>query len=270
MIPAGQKSDLLEKELASNGVMVGATILTLSMKGESFMKKIIVMLLALLLLSSCVSQPNGSTPTGSDISASEQTVVSTEPYSFSEVNTLFGPGPFSVNELAEVFGEPTFIGGYYSEKDGENGFFVLNALFKDVIIDLAANNGEKLNFIVKDDSKSPISYDKYQVTNSDREVRMKPQTISIFGGNWELPRKMNFGDSINELYNAYNGNKGKESITQGQFMVFYNYGESGRITYEFGTDAIDDTIYKLEQVTIEWYDAHNWEDVSAPSGVPPA
>jgi hypothetical protein len=233
------------------------------------MKVIIVLLLALLLLSSCVSQPNGSTPTKSDISASEQTIVTTEPYSFSEVNTLFGPGPFSVNELAKVFGEPTFIDGYYSEKDGKNGFFILSALYKDIYIVLAANNGEKLNFIVKDDSKSPTSYDKYQITNSDREVRMKPQAISIFGGNWDLPRKMKFGDSINVLYDAYNGNKGKERIAQGQFMVSYNYGESGRITYEFGTDAIDSS-NKLEGVSIEWYDAHNWEDVSAPSDVPPA
>lgn len=198
-------------------------------------------------------QPNDSFQTESEKSTSEQNIISIEPYSFSDVNTPFGPGPFSVNELTEIFGEPTFVGGYYSEEDGENGFFVLCVLYKDVKVDLAANNGEKLNFIVKDDSKSPISYDRYQVTNSDKEVRMKPQIISIFGGDWVLPRKMNFGDSIELLYNAYNGNKGKERIAQGQLLISYKYGDSGTITYVFGIDEVEDTFYKLEQVTIEWY-----------------
>jgi hypothetical protein len=231
------------------------------------MKVIIVLLLALLLLSSCVSQNNSSTPTESDISVSEQIIVSKEPYSFSEVNTLFGPGPFSVNELAKVFGEPYSIGGYYSEK----GYFVLSVGYNDMCIELAANNGEKLNFIVKDNSASPISTDKYQVSNSDRDVRMKPRFIYISGGNFELPRKIKFGNSINDLYNAYNGNKGKQCIDEGSFLVSYNYGESGSITYAFETEEIDSS-NKLKEVMIEWYDAINCEDVSntsTTSGRPP-
>ena len=219
--------------------------------------------MALLLLSACAPPLNVSTSTQPSISTSSQTAVSTEPsltdnvylenepYSFSEVNPLFGPGPFSVNELAKIFGVPDFIGGYFSEEGGENGFFVLNARFENIMFDLAANNGEELNFIIKNDSVIG-GYDKYEVTDSDKEVRMKPQVIGVWGGNWALPRKMNFGDSIEALYNAYNGNKGKEKVVEGRFMVSYDYGESGRITYEF-----DENIYTLEQVTIEWYNAWN-------------
>ena len=236
------------------------------------------MLLVFLLLSSCASQPNSFTLTGSAVSTLEQTAVSTEPpfmdnepYSFSEVNTLFGPGPFSVNELAKIFGEPNFISGYYSEEDGENGFFVLNATFENIMFDLEANNGEKLNFIIKDDSESPISYGRYEVTDSDKEVQMKPRSTSVLGGNWALPRKINFGDSIEAIYKAYNGNKGKERDDgQGQFTVSYDYGESGRITYEFDFNSeYTDVIDELKGVSIEWYDAYNyWKDSPAPSVSP--
>ena len=230
------------------------------------MKRILMQILLFLLLPSCMFQPNVSGSNESSASNSNQPVISTEPYSFSEVNTLFGPGPFSANELVEIFGEPTFVGGYYyGERAGKSGFFVLSTQFENIMFDLAANNGEKLNFITKDSSFFTSGYDKYEVTDSDKDVRMKTQIVSVFGGDWALPRKMKFGDSIDILYEAYNGNRGKEREAQGLFLVSYDYGESGRITYGF-----HDTTYNLERFTIEWYDAHNWEDVSAPSGVPAA
>lgn len=233
------------------------------------MKKHIIWISLVLLLSSCTSTSTEGVPTSDQtiissdpsVVTSDQTVVSTEPYSFSEVNPLFGPGPFSVNELVEIFGEPTLLSGHYN---GENNFFVVSAVFEDVMFDLAANNGENLNFMKND--TSPSTSNRYEVTDSDREVRMKPQIISVSGGNWELPRKIKLGDSRETLYEAYDGNKGKEQTAQGQFLVSYDYGESGRIIYHFYTDAID----KLVQVTIEWYDSHDREDVSGPLGVPSA
>ena len=214
------------------------------------MKKVFLLFFIFLLLSSCAGTLNGDDFSQSSGSTSEQPVISTEPYSFSEVNTLFGPGPFSVNELVEIFGDPTFLdgyyGGYYNDK---NDFFVISIVFTDVMFDLAANNGEKLN-LIKDDSRLPYDNNYYKLTDSDREVRLKPQSMGVSGGDWILPRKMKFGDSIDVLYNVYDGNKGKEKYVEGRFMVSYDYGESGRITYEF-----HDTTYKLEQVTIEWYDA---------------
>lgn len=231
------------------------------------MKIVIVLLLTLLLLSSCVSQPNISTPTVSEIPTSEESIVPTEPYSFSEVNSLFGPGPFSVNELVKVFGKPTSLYGYYSEADSKNGYFGLFVTYKDIYIDLAANNGEKLNFIIKDDSKPLYSYERYQVTDSDRDVRMKLRSISICVENFELPRNIKLGCSINELYDAYNGNQGKKSFCEHLSLISYKYGESGCITYCFDTESIYST-NELVEVLIEWYDTHNYEDVSTPSGLP--
>jgi hypothetical protein len=125
------------------------------------------------------------------------------------------------------------------------------------MFDLVANNGEELNFVIKDDSKSPTDFNKYEVTNSDREIRLKPHIVSIFGGNFTLPREIKLGDIISALYGAYSGNKGKDRIAQGRFMVSYDYGTSGRITYIFCSDEIDNT-NTLEQVSIEWYDAFDW------------
>ncbi len=124
-------------------------------------------------------------------------------------------------------------------------------------------DGQKLSFI---NDTSPSASNRYEVTDSDRDVRMNPQIVSVSGGIWELPRKIKLGDSKETLYEAYDGNKGKERTTQGQFLISYDYGESGRIIYHFYTDAMDE----LVQVTIEWYDSCDREDVSAPSGVPSA
>lgn len=236
------------------------------------MKKIIVLLFALLLLSSCVSQSNvsisgesissESVSFESSISVSEQSSISAKSYSFSEVNPMFGPGPFSVNELAQVFGEPTFLDGYYSER---NKCFVLYAAFSEnIYVELAANNGEKLSY-----TESTSSYKTYQVSDSDRYVRMKLLSIDIVGGNWELPRNIKFGDSINALFAAYNGDEGEQSFSEGSFMVSYNYGESGCITYAFETEEIDSS-NRLMAVVIEWYNAFKLNDVSSTiSGLPP-
>lgn len=229
------------------------------------MKKTILLFLALLLLllPSCVAtRPNDVV---SSESTSDQSIVCDEPYSFSEVNPVFGPGPFSVNELADIFGEPTFVGGYYNEK---KGCFGLNVLFNDVMYDFEANNGEELNFIVNDNPNPSISYDKYKVTSSDLDVQMKPRIVGVFGGNWELPRGIHFGCSREELYNAYNGNKGKERTAQGQFEVSYNYGETGRITYSFYDE--EGKIDELADFAIEWYDAFNWDDLTSYLDRPPA
>ena len=83
------------------------------------MKKVFLLLFILFLLTSCVTTPpDSNVPSESSVPTSGQAAVSGEPYSFSEVNALFGSGPFSVNELTEIFGKPAFVDGYYSERDG--------------------------------------------------------------------------------------------------------------------------------------------------------
>ena len=229
--------------------------------------KLVILLLSIfgVLLSSCGVPYNDSEFIETNNPIHDQAVVSIEPYSFSEINTIFGPAAFSANELATIFGNPNFISGYYSEKNGEDGFFVLSVKFEDIIFDLAANNGEELNFIYKVDSI--FDSVEYEVADSDKDVKMKPRSTGIFCEDWELPRSIKLGDSVNAIYNAYDGNKGKGRFAQGQFMVSYDYGESGRVTYMFSSDHIEDINCKLSQVFIEWYDANNYPDYS---GLPPS
>jgi len=213
---------------------------------------VIVVSLALLLLSACVTEPNNSNSNESlsESSAVLASIISSEDvssstskkYSFSEIDTLYGPDAFSVNDLAKIFGEPEFIGGY---RWGD-GAYAINVRFEDIQFDLVANNGEKLNFIVKDDNAS-YDFRKYTVTESDKSVRMKPLISWISSNKWSLPRGMKIGDSRSKLTVAYNGDTGQENAAEGQLSVSYNYGESGHIAYIFYDD-------KLDSVSIMWYD----------------
>jgi len=45
------------------------------------------------------------------------------------------------------------------------------------MVNLAANNGEELNFIIKDSAFSTSNYNECEVTDSDKEVRMKPRSF---------------------------------------------------------------------------------------------
>ena len=204
------------------------------------------MLLALVLLSACAVQPGGSTSIESlsDVSSVADNSTVDKGYSFSDVDSLYGPDAFSVNELSEIFGEPTFLGGYRFQ----GGAFALNVRFEDIMFDLVANNGEQLNYIIKDDSMSPSGFGRYAITESDRSVRMKPLCSWVSGENWPLPRNMKIGDSRDKLTGAYNGDEGLENTAEGQLSVSYDYGQSGYISYIFYND-------KLESVSITWYDA---------------
>jgi len=214
------------------------------------MKKIFILLLMLVLLSACTVHPIGSTSIKSS-SASSKTSSSMpdnspvdKAYSFSEVDALYGPGPFSLNDLAKIFGEPESIYGY--RFDG--GAFAINIQFNDVVFDLVANNGEKLN-LIKDDSKPP---NYFIVTESDKSVRMKPLNSCIIGGKWTLPRNMKIGDSRDKLTKAYNGDTGQENTDEGELEVSYDYGQSGKIAYTFLTYEPD---AGLVSVAITWYDS---------------
>ena len=203
-----------------------------------------------------------STLTTTTTTPADIVYLESEPYSFSEVSPLFGPEPFSVNELSKIFGEPESIYGYYFER---GGYFVLNVFFEDIFFTLAANNGEELNFIVKDESKPLISSDRYEVPDSARDVRMKPKSVRVHGEDLVLPRGMKFGDSLETLYNAYNENEGRGShASEGRFLVYYDYGESGQVIYDF-----DSIIGKLQAVTINWHSARGWNTIPPPDGLPP-
>jgi len=202
------------------------------------MKKIIIMLLTLILLCSCATQP--------DDSSVVDTPMANKGYSFSEIDILYGPGPFSVNELAEIFGEPTFLTGYHSR----DGVSALCVSFKDIQFDLIANNGEELSYALTNDPP-PVSDSSgfCSVEESDKSVRMKPICSWVSGEKWPLPRNMKIGDSREQLTHAYNGDMGQENTAEGQLAVAYGYGQSGYIAYIFYDD-------KLNSVSITWYDGN--------------
>ena len=176
----------------------------------------------------------------------EPVLLMNEPYSFSEVNPLFGPDFVSVNELSELFGTPSFIMGYFYDRNVENPYYVISVMFEDVKFDLAANHGEDIDL-------SPTDNERFEVPESSLSISLQPQNVSIWSENLELPRGIQIGNSIETLYDAYKGNRGKERQAQGVFLVSYDYGESGSITYHFNDTSEDGIIGALEQVSIEWY-----------------
>lgn len=232
------------------------------------MKKIIVLLLIITLLSACETQPNGSAPTESSNPAVEASCVPQTPnpsptelndlavespspnkrYSFSEVDPLYGPDSFSVDELTKIFGEPTFLIGYCFQ----NYAFALNVRFEGVMFDFVANNGEVLSYALAHDPQTlPYGSDMYVVSESDKAVCMNPLCTRIRSEIWPLPRNMKIGDSLDKLYDAYDGDKGRKEIAEGSLMVFYDYGETGHIVYIFSDEGEDST---LAEVSITWYD----------------
>ncbi|MDO5149906.1 MAG: hypothetical protein Q4D76_10980 [Oscillospiraceae bacterium] len=194
------------------------------------------------------------------ISTADYDFLMNEPYLFSEVDSVLGPGPFSVNKLSEIFGEPISVYGYYSS----DGFGVISIMFEDVMFDLTANHGEKLDLEPTEDSRY------YKVPNSAMDIQMEVQYSCVFNGNCRLPRGIKLGDSIESLYNAYNGNRGKERSAQGEFLVSYKYGESGSIIYHFDDTNSDGVTSGIKQVTIEWYSMNNPNESIQSKNAPPA
>lgn len=208
------------------------------------MKKIILLnLIIIFFLSACgIDSEFSLIKDENNIKSS----IMNEPYPFSEVNELLGPEAFSVNELSEIFGEPSCIYGYYYNSNSENGYYLISTIFKDVMFDLVVNNSDELNLI-------STGGNIYKVSDSAMDIKMKPKYVSVSNGDWTLPRGIKLGDSIDSLYNAYNGNKGTERFAQGELLISYDYGESGSIIYHFADTSMDGVISGLRQVTIEWY-----------------
>ncbi len=206
------------------------------------MKNIFILILTLILFTSCQENSDKSSLKESVISTSNQNDIIDK--SFFEDNSLLEDNLFSVNELSEIFGEPSFIDGYYNEK---SEYYVISVMFKDVKFDLVANNDEELNFIPIKDSIY------YEVPDSALDIKLKLQYASIFSGDWSLPKGLKIGDSIEMLYNAYNEKSNNERFVQGEFLVSYNYGEFGNIVYHFDENKING----IKQATISFYQNDN-------------
>lgn len=197
----------------------------------------------------------------------EQIILPSEPYSFTEVNSRFHYDLISVKELGKIYGEPVSVGASHIEaKKGKPDYFILTVEFEGITFELEPTSEDELQLKLKakDERTYYQSPETYEITEADMNIRLKPQMLFIDGEKWELPRKIKMGCSEDSLFEAYNGNKGRERFAQGLTMYSYDYGETGRITYGFEYFSGE-----LSYFLIEWYDAIHWEDIPD-RGLPPA
>ena len=189
----------------------------------------------------------------------EQIILASEPYSFTEVSSQFHYDLVSVNELAKIYGEPVSVGASHVEaKNGKPDYFILTVEFEGITFELKPTSEDELKLKLKEKDEKTYYQppETYEITEADMNIRLKPQMLFIDGEKWELPRKIKIGCSEEMLFEAYNGNKGRERFAQGLTMYSYDYGETGRITYGFEYFSEE-----LSYFLIEWYDAIHWEDM---------
>lgn len=72
-----------------------------------------------------------------------------------------------------------------------------------------------------------------------RSLNMKRISVLILTAALLTYCTVNTGDSIESLYNAYNGNRGTERSAQGDVLASDDYGESGSIVYHFADNSLN-------------------------------
>ncbi|MBQ8961386.1 MAG: hypothetical protein IJ071_09305 [Ruminococcus sp.] len=193
------------------------------------MKRLFPAVFTAILLCSCSYPGASSEPEEPDLSG------------FSDnVDPIFGPGEISVNELAQTFGEPELVYGYFDE----SGAQIVSVTFQEAMFDLACYDGR----LQLEESSDQIQ----DVPESVLDLELVPETVSITGGDWQLPRNIRLGDSLDTVYSAY-GSHGTERTAQGERLISYDL-EDGAVTYHFDQEG------SLFQFTI------SWNDRSFPSG----
>jgi len=215
------------------------------------------------------SQPETTTEEQAteDESTEEETTLEAEEskvFSYSEIDSKFGPGPFSVNELAAVFGEPTkLFGTIYSMSSGH---FALIAEFEGISFDLVSRD-EGLSFDTEDNFNTlwPEA-PEFPVMSQDKALKIKPHIVTITSDKIAFARGIKIGDSKEKVIAAYDGCAGDEREHEGITQLFYTYrldetieytddeifnkaSQTGTINYWFEVD-------KLIEIHVSWYNGY--------------
>jgi len=243
------------------------------------MRKITLFLLATLFLfaAGCntpepelPSEPSQTTtfiePTTEEETSTEVATTAeetkTQVFSYSEIDSKFGPGPFSVNELAVVFGEPVKLFGTYIS----NGYFALNAAFEGISFEFVSRN-EGLSFDTEDNNSTEwVESPEFAVTPQDKTMKIKPYATTITGANIDFIRGIKIDTSKEKVIAAYDGYAGSERESEEITRLFYTYRPDEII--EFTDDEIfniaSQTGYvlysfkesKIVEIQIAWYDGY--------------
>ncbi|MCL2495085.1 MAG: hypothetical protein FWE98_05450 [Oscillospiraceae bacterium] len=253
------------------------------------MKKILSVLLAVCLLAGLiffaegcnVSEPEAPSEPSQTVTTAESTTeeetteeeiteeatTNKEEYkvfSYSEIDSKFGPGPFSVNELVAVFGEPVkLFGTIFSISSGH---FALIAAFEGVSFDLVSRD-EGLSFDTEENyTMEWREAPEFPVTSRDKIVRIKPYSTKITDNKIDFIRGIKIGDSKEKVIAAYGGFAGSERESEGITRLFYAYrpdeiieytddeifniaSQTGSVFYSFSNG-------KLIEINVYWYDGY--------------
>jgi len=245
------------------------------------MKRIALFILVGLLLfaTGCISKETESPPetsqseteteptTEETITTAEETTVAEKEekvFSYSEIDSKFGPGPFSVNELATIFGEPLELQGVRYDA---NGNFALIAKYNGVSFDLVAFfHSEELKELSFYEDADDYAMYEFSVSQEDREVQIEPYLTKLSSDKIDFIRGIKIGDSKEKVIAAYDGYAGEDWEYEGVTNVFYDYrpdkiieytnderfniaSQTGNVIYSFKEG-------KLIEISITWYDGY--------------
>ena len=184
-------------------------------------------------------------------------------FSYSEIDTKFGPGPFSVNELARVFGEPVkLLGTIYSMSSGD---VCLHAEFDGLSFELIPKDGTvSFDF----DTIWDNNMSENPVTSQDKNIKIKPFTTTITSEKIDFIRGIKIGDRKEKIIAAYDGYAGYEWVNEGEGITYVLYyyrpdkiikytddeqfnvaSQTGDVCYSFSNG-------KLTEIGIAWYDGY--------------
>jgi|GEM_PF-5494404 len=239
------------------------------------MKKTIasIVLFCVLFCASCDKNTDTalselSRPASSDssaISSSQQNEPSAAKiYSFSEIDASFGPSAASVDDLSQLFGTPNNVYGYLLSASSLS--YAIVAEFDGITFEFVANNGEKLSFASGDETDAG---EKFNVTENDKKVKMKPCSTSVNSAKLSLTRGIKTGCVRADVTAAYGGDTGKELYLDGDGILWINYTyRPDKIIeytsdYEFNVDSQTGGVYYcfddndvLVSTAVAWYNGY--------------
>jgi len=159
------------------------------------------------------------------VATSVQTVATETPredkvYFFSEIDEDLGPGPFSVNSLSEKYELIQAFGVGYN-----HNYNAIIAEYDGVSFHLVNNFSKELSF-----EEGFIIQGTVSLSDEDKDVFIKPYLTIITSDKINLPRNIKIGDSIEDVATAYDGNEGSN---------FFQYDDFYRVVYWYRPEVIE-------------------------------